>query len=462
MLIPGHNDSDAEIDAECGWLADNLGADVPLHFTAFHPDFKMRDVPPTPPSTLRAGPEYRAGTRAAVGLHRRCTRCRGWPDVCPGCSAPVVERTGAASIATGSSTTDDALDAGRCCPAATTGRWSVGGPAGFRCRSPAGPGPDSCGATVCGCARWRSRRSRPVTPTRSPRWWMRSGGCSGSRRRVRPVAVVAPHTSSALRAGGCLRLRSPGPVARGGRQRGGARTRSFHAAARVAIPSVGAFATPLGPVPVDADARAVAVGLSAVVVDDEPHAGERHRNAASVSDPHTGPGGTGSPGRRGRHAALCCCHSPVHRAGAAGTIVVVSTDLSDYLNRAQARERDTHTRRPSSTERRCASTRRRMRLPSAARAVRHAAERDLVVEQLQLVTSADTEAIPGASSDTGPSCVRPPVSRPWGQPRSAGAVAAWRCSSPRPGRRSATSASARGRAPQMAEAAAASPLASSM
>src|SRR3712207_5650011 len=46
LLIPGHNDSDAEIDAECAWIAEHLGRDVPLHFTAFHPDFKMRDVPP--------------------------------------------------------------------------------------------------------------------------------------------------------------------------------------------------------------------------------------------------------------------------------------------------------------------------------------------------------------------------------------------------------------------------------
>jgi pyruvate-formate lyase-activating enzyme len=41
LLIPGHNDSDAEIDAECGWISDHLGPDVPLHFTAFHPDFKI-------------------------------------------------------------------------------------------------------------------------------------------------------------------------------------------------------------------------------------------------------------------------------------------------------------------------------------------------------------------------------------------------------------------------------------
>ena len=52
LLIPGLNDSDAEIDAMTKWYARDLGPDVPLHFTAFHPDFKMLDRPPTPPSTL--------------------------------------------------------------------------------------------------------------------------------------------------------------------------------------------------------------------------------------------------------------------------------------------------------------------------------------------------------------------------------------------------------------------------
>ncbi len=53
LLIPDLNDSDAEIDAETRWIADRLGVDVPLHFTAFHPDWKMLDRPPTPPATLR-------------------------------------------------------------------------------------------------------------------------------------------------------------------------------------------------------------------------------------------------------------------------------------------------------------------------------------------------------------------------------------------------------------------------
>ena len=53
LLIPGENDSPAELEALSGWLVENLGTDVPLHLTAFHPEWKMRDKPPTPPATLR-------------------------------------------------------------------------------------------------------------------------------------------------------------------------------------------------------------------------------------------------------------------------------------------------------------------------------------------------------------------------------------------------------------------------
>ncbi len=52
LLIPGHNDSDEELDAMTKWVVKELGPDVPMHFTAFHPDYKMMDVPPTPPQTL--------------------------------------------------------------------------------------------------------------------------------------------------------------------------------------------------------------------------------------------------------------------------------------------------------------------------------------------------------------------------------------------------------------------------
>ncbi len=52
LLIPGENDSDAELEEMTQWVVEHLGHDVPMHFTAFHPDWKMMDKSPTPPHTL--------------------------------------------------------------------------------------------------------------------------------------------------------------------------------------------------------------------------------------------------------------------------------------------------------------------------------------------------------------------------------------------------------------------------
>ena len=52
LIIPGHNDSEQELEEMTQWIVENLGPTVPLHFTAFHPDWKMRNIPRTPPSTL--------------------------------------------------------------------------------------------------------------------------------------------------------------------------------------------------------------------------------------------------------------------------------------------------------------------------------------------------------------------------------------------------------------------------
>ncbi len=52
LLIPGENDSEHELHAQSEWIVEHLGSDVPLHFTAFHPDYKMRDKPHTPHATL--------------------------------------------------------------------------------------------------------------------------------------------------------------------------------------------------------------------------------------------------------------------------------------------------------------------------------------------------------------------------------------------------------------------------
>jgi pyruvate formate lyase activating enzyme len=52
LLIPGWNDSEDEVRRLSAWVAERLGPEVPLHFSAFFPAFKLTDVPPTPPATL--------------------------------------------------------------------------------------------------------------------------------------------------------------------------------------------------------------------------------------------------------------------------------------------------------------------------------------------------------------------------------------------------------------------------
>jgi pyruvate formate lyase activating enzyme len=52
LLIPGENDSPQEVEKLSRWVVEHLGPDVPLHFSAFHPDYRMLDKPPTPPATL--------------------------------------------------------------------------------------------------------------------------------------------------------------------------------------------------------------------------------------------------------------------------------------------------------------------------------------------------------------------------------------------------------------------------
>jgi pyruvate formate lyase activating enzyme len=92
LLIPGKNDSDEELAAMTGWIARELGPDVPLHFSAFHPDYKLTDVPGTPASTLARAREI--GLRA--GLHYVYTGnvhdTRGGTTHCPGCRAPLIVR----------------------------------------------------------------------------------------------------------------------------------------------------------------------------------------------------------------------------------------------------------------------------------------------------------------------------------------------------------------------------------
>jgi pyruvate formate lyase activating enzyme len=118
LVIPGRNDGDDELRKMSDWIVRELGADTPLHFSAFHPDWKMRDVPPTPAATLRRAREIamRAGLRYvytgnvhdSTGGTTHCPSCRAalvvrdWYDIveyhitsdgaCPHCQTPIAGR----------------------------------------------------------------------------------------------------------------------------------------------------------------------------------------------------------------------------------------------------------------------------------------------------------------------------------------------------------------------------------
>jgi pyruvate formate lyase activating enzyme len=94
LLIPGHNDSVDEVARLCEWFAQNLGPEVPLHFTAFHPDFKMLGVPHTPPATLQRAREQalQAGLRFVYTGNIRDPR--GQSTYCAVCGQRLIERDG--------------------------------------------------------------------------------------------------------------------------------------------------------------------------------------------------------------------------------------------------------------------------------------------------------------------------------------------------------------------------------
>ncbi len=92
LLIPGENDSSEEIDAMTQWIVSELGPDVPVHFTAFHPDWKMMDKPATPPATLTRA----RGIALANGVRYAYTGnvhdSEGGSTLCHNCGVRLLQR----------------------------------------------------------------------------------------------------------------------------------------------------------------------------------------------------------------------------------------------------------------------------------------------------------------------------------------------------------------------------------
>lgn len=106
LIIPSLNDDNDELKQMCEWVLENLGDDVPLHFTAFHPDFKLQNIESTPVGTL-----HRARKQAlSMGLkyvYEGNIFSDGADTICPGCRKRVIRRSW-------HSVTSNEVTAGKC------------------------------------------------------------------------------------------------------------------------------------------------------------------------------------------------------------------------------------------------------------------------------------------------------------------------------------------------------------
>jgi pyruvate formate lyase activating enzyme len=92
LLIPGKNDSDGELDRMTAWVRETLGPDVPMHFTAFHPDWKMRDTPATPAATLTRARDIAIGNGIHFAYTGNVHDKNGESTYCPECGQRLIGR----------------------------------------------------------------------------------------------------------------------------------------------------------------------------------------------------------------------------------------------------------------------------------------------------------------------------------------------------------------------------------
>ena len=92
LLIPGENDSEAEIAAASDWVASELGVDVPWHFTAFHPDYRLRDKPRTPAATLERARAIARGRGIRYAYTGNVHDLEGQSTWCHACGARLIGR----------------------------------------------------------------------------------------------------------------------------------------------------------------------------------------------------------------------------------------------------------------------------------------------------------------------------------------------------------------------------------
>jgi pyruvate formate lyase activating enzyme len=128
LLIPGENDSSQELGRLSEWVVKRLGPDVPLHFTAFHPDWKMRDIGPTPPATLKRAREIARDAGLRYVYTGNIPDEAGQSTYCHSCGARLIGRDGYAITGWRLDASGACAACGEPCPGIfepSPGRWGA-------------------------------------------------------------------------------------------------------------------------------------------------------------------------------------------------------------------------------------------------------------------------------------------------------------------------------------------------
>jgi pyruvate formate lyase activating enzyme len=119
LLVPGQNDSEGEVRDLSRWVKANLGAEVPVHFTRFHPTYRLTNLPPTPVPTLERAWQVAKAEGLAFPYLGNVPGHPGENTTCPGCGKQLIRRVGFQVL-------DNVLASGKCpqCKRAIPGVWS--------------------------------------------------------------------------------------------------------------------------------------------------------------------------------------------------------------------------------------------------------------------------------------------------------------------------------------------------
>jgi len=120
LLIPGLNDSESEIRGMARWIVRELGSDVPVHFTRYHPAYKIRNIPPTPPATLAMARSAAADEGCRFAYAGNLPGQEGENTFCPSCKKLIIRRYGFMVL-------ENRLVDGKCagCKSAIPGVWRL-------------------------------------------------------------------------------------------------------------------------------------------------------------------------------------------------------------------------------------------------------------------------------------------------------------------------------------------------